>query len=121
MAPWAPRKQLSDDPPESEPQGIVDLALGSLQLLAEDGVEEPLLPWPKNSSETRLRIAMPPNARFVTVRAVARSLHSTVSMYRCHAAAEPLLQQTAEILHLTARRDAPKPTTHEKALSLIHI
>ena len=63
---------------------------------------------------TRIRYALPPGSKFVSVRAVARSRRSTVRIYRWNASAPQSLCQMVKLLHLTACR--PLPTLSKPAL-----
>ena len=75
-----------------EPVERADTGLAVLQLYAEDGAEEPLLPPPAKehvAAETRIKLALRPGARWVSLRAVARSRHATVTIYRADESASP--------------------------------
>ena len=104
-------------PPEPPP---ADSSLAALKLFGADGGEEVLLPAPVHgevAETTTLRVALPPGAKCVTLRAVARSRHALVAILRWMPN-EPT--RACELLHLTMRRDAPMPSReqHDAALQL---
>ena len=64
-------------PPPVPPAPLADLRLAHLLLFAEDDVEEPLLPLPRVGDvamETRIKLALPPGARTVTLRVRGRAI-----------------------------------------------
>jgi len=106
------RASKSPRGPDPLPPSWSDPALLSLTVIAADGTAEPLVQQvqPEFPLVTRIRYALPPGSKCVSVRAVARSRRSTVRIYRWNASASQSLCKMVELLHLTACRPLPTPS-----------
>lgn len=105
---------------ETVPQSMLgtELSLNWLSLVVEDGEEEPLV-LPAGTGchpETahvpiRNRIALPPDAQWVDVRAFTHSRHATVSICRWNETSPSLVRQAADLMSRTVREKPIPPAS----------
>ena len=116
-----PQKKSPPPLPEAPPP-TADLSIAKLELIAEDGEEEALvLPLgglnPESASQPiRNRVALPPSARSVKVRAFTTCRYASVSIFRWDDYAPREQMRAIDMVHRTVRcPNAPDASTSEVA------